>query len=194
MKEDMLLTGPLEPTNEPYAVAKIAGIELCLAYRRQHGANFIVGIPSNAFGPGDDFSPDNSHVIAALISRMHTAKKDGQPTVSIWGTGSPRRDFIFADDLADACILVMREYDKPEPINLGSGEELSIKELALLVKDAVGFQGQVQSDTSKPDGMPRKLLDASKLLAMGWRPKVSPRSALKATYEWFLQSRAGSPA
>lgn len=193
MKEDALLSGPLEPTNEAYAVAKIAGIKLCQAYHRQYGANFISGIPANIFGPGDDFNPKDSHVIAALIRKMHEAEEQGREVVEIWGTGSPRREFIFADDLADACIFVTREYDGTQPINLGCGSDMSIAELALAVKEVTGFQGQIHFDTSNPDGMPAKLLDSSKLQALGWHPRVPFHSALLATYEWFLQHRGNNP-
>ena len=193
MRVESLMTGPLEPTNEAYAVAKIAGIKLCQAYRQQYRANFISGIPANVFGPGDDFSLEDSHVIAALIRKMHEAKVLGAESIEIWGTGSPRREFIFADDLADACIFVMREYDGTQPINLGCGSDISIADLAKAVKEVTGFQGQICFDTSKPDGMPVKLLDSSKLKALGWRPKVPFRSALEATYGWFLQSQGSSP-
>jgi len=186
MREDTLLTGSLEPTNEAYAVAKIAGIKLCQAYRQQYKVSFISGIPANTFGPGDDFSLEDAHVIAALIRKMHEAKELGLESVDIWGTGTPRREFIFADDLANACIFIMREYDDTEPINLGSGSELSIKELAELIKEVVGYSAKLHFDTSKPDGMPFKVLDSSKLTEMGWRPRTHFRSALSATYDWFL--------
>ncbi len=186
MRVESLLTGPLEPTNKAYAVAKIAGIELCQAYRQQYGVKFIVGIPANTFGPGDDFSPENSHVIAALIRKIHEAKDLDLESVDIWGTGTPRREFIFADELADACIFIMREYDDTEPINIGSGSDLSIKELAELIKEVVGYSGKLHFDTTKPDGMPLKVLDSSKLKRMAWRSKTPFRSALSATYDWFL--------
>ena len=188
MREDALLTGPLEPTNEAYAVAKIAGIKLCQAYWQQYGAKFITGIPANAFGPGDDFSRENSHVIAALIRRMHEAKMRAAEAVQIWGTGAPRREFIYIDDLADACLFVMRHYESPIPINLGSGHDISIKELAKQIKSVVGYTGRLEFDTSKPDGMPVKLLDSTKLRCLGWRPKVALQSALQATYKWFRDS------
>jgi GDP-L-fucose synthase len=187
MRVESLLTGSLEPTNEAYAVAKIAGIKLCQAYRQQYGANFIVGIPANAFGPGDDFSPEDSHVIAALIRKMHEAKRKGTPTVEIWGTGTPRREFIFADDLADACLFVMQKYDGTEPINLGGGTDLSIGELAQLTKEVVGYEGELCFDTSRPDGMPLKVLDSSPLMAMGWNQVTSFRDAVSATYNWFRE-------
>lgn len=188
MKEEYLLTGPLEPTNEAYALAKIAGIILCQAYRRQHHAPFICGIPGNAFGPGDDFSAEDSHVIPGLIRRMHGAKEKGDPFFPIWGTGKPRREFIYARDLAEACILAMEKYDQPEPINLGLGADISIEELAGMVKEIVGYPGGITFDPTKPDGMPVKLLDSSKLQALGWKPRTSFRKALGETYRWFLHS------
>lgn len=187
MRVESLLTGSLEPTNEAYAIAKIAGIKLCQAYREEYGANFIVGIPANAFGPGDDFGPDNSHVIAALIRKMHEAKVASAASVEIWGTGTPRREFIFADDLADACLFVMQEYNGAEPINLGGGTDLSIAELAELIKEAVGYLGGLRFDTSRPDGMPVKALDSSRLIAMGWRPATPFSTALAVTLSAFLQ-------
>lgn len=187
MRTESLLTGSLEPTSEAYAVAKIAGIKLCQAYRQQYGVNFISGIPGDAFGLGDDFSRENSHVVAALIRRMHEAKELGLEFVEIWGTGIPRREFIFADDLADACIFAMCEYDDSKPINLGGGSDLSIRELAELIKEVVGYRGQLRFDRSKPDGMPLKILDSSKLKEMGWRARTPLRSALSTTYDWFLQ-------
>lgn len=188
MRIESLMTGPLEPTSEAYALAKLAGIKLCQAYRLQYGAKFICGISADAFGPGDDFSLEDSHVVAALIRRIHEAKVAGGRSVVIWGTGTPKRDFIFVDDLADACIVAMDQYDDFDPINLGSGSEVSIKELALMVGEVVGYNGEFQFDTTKPDGMPLKVLDASELREMGWLPRTSLRSALGATYEWFLHS------
>ena len=191
MRVESLLTGPLEPTNEAYAVAKIAGIKLCQAYRQQHGVNFIVGVPANAFGPDDDFGLEDSHVIPALIRKMHQAKVLGAASVEIWGTGTPRREFVFADDLADACIFVTRRYDDPQPINLGNGLNVSIKELAELIKGVVGYRGKLRFDTNKPDGMPLKILDSSPLKEMGWRPKTSFQSALSITYASFVQIAEG---
>jgi len=188
MRVASLLTGPLEPTNEAYAVAKIAGIKLCEAYRQQYGTNFIVGIPANAFGPDDDFNLDNSHVIPALLRKMHEAKTQGADQVEIWGTGAPRREFIFADDLAEACIFVMQHYDGAEPINLGGGEDVSIRELADLALKVVGYQGQLRFDTSKPDGMPLKALDSSRLREMGWVAGTSLKDGLAATYTSFLKN------
>lgn len=187
MRVESLMTGTLEPTNEAYAVAKLSGLKLCQAYRQQYGANFISVIPANGFGIGDDFSLENSHVIPALIRKLHEGKINKLDSVEIWGTGSPRREFIFADDLADACIFVMNHYDRAEPLNLGGGADLSIKDLALLIQDVVGYGGELTFDTSKPDGMPLKALDSTPLLSMGWQPKTELRDAIAATYNWFLQ-------
>jgi len=187
MRVESLLTGLLEPTNEAYAVAKIAGIKLCQAYHQQYGANFVVGIPANVFGPNDDFSLEESHVIAALIRKIHDAKTFGAPFVEIWGTGTPRREFIFADDLADACLVVMQEYEGAEPINLGGGTDVSIVDLANLVKEVVGYEGKLRFDPSRPDGMPLKILDSTLLLAMGWRPATPFREALLATFQAFCK-------
>lgn len=189
MQIDSLLTGKLEPTNEAYAVAKIAGMKLCEAYRQQYGARFITGIPANAFGPGDDFSPEDSHVIAALLRKMHEAKLNDSPSVEIWGTGTPRREFIFVDDLADACVFALNHYDGAAPINLGGGTDLSIKELARQIQTLVGYTGKLCFNTSKPDGMPLKALDSTVLLNMGWRPRTSFHDALAQTYAWFLQNQ-----
>ncbi len=188
MRAEFLLTGLLEPTNEAYAVAKIAGIKMCQAYRQQYGVNFISAIPANAFGPGDDFSPEDSHVVPALIRKIHEAKTRAAAFVEIWGTGAPRREFIFADDLADACIFVMREYNEPGPINLGGGLDLSIRGLAASIKEVIGYRGELRFDTSRPDGMPLKTLDSSRLWEMGWRPRASFQTALSVTYDWFLQT------
>ena len=189
MRVEDLLSGPLEPTNEAYAVAKIAGIKLCQAYRRQYGDDFIVGIPANTFGPGDDFSLDHSHVIAALLRKMHDAALRGDDAITLWGTGSARREFVFVDDLADACIQVMREYSDDEPINLGGGLVLSIRQLAETIGRVVGFEGSLEFDPSQPDGMPKKGLDGSKLLSMGWRPQVQLEDALRITYRWYLDNQ-----
>lgn len=187
MQETMILTGPLEPTNEAYAVAKLAGMKLCQAYRQQYGDDFFVGIPANAFGPGDDFSPEDSHVIAALIRRFHEAKLRGDPAVAIWGTGRPRREFIYADDLAAACIFAMQHYQEAAPVNLGGGVDLSIAALAEKIRDLVGFAGRLEFDASRPDGMPLKSLDSSRLLSLGWRPAFDIEEGLRRTYEDFLQ-------
>ena len=189
MAPESLLTGPLEPTNEAYAVAKLAGMALCRAYRQQHGCRFIVGIPANAFGPGDDFSDGNSHVVGALIRRMHAAKCAGERTVTVWGTGEARRDFIFAGDLASACIHVMRGYDGPVPINLGLDRDVSIADLAAMIQRVVGFKGTIVFDRTKPDGMPRKCLDAAPLRRLGWSAKGDLEEGLRHTYRWFQEKR-----
>ena len=189
MRVESLLTGTFEPTNEAYAIAKIAGIILCQAFRLQYGANYIVGIPANVFGPDDDFSPEDSHVIAALMRKIYLAKTSGAPSVGIWGTGTPRREFLFADDLADACLFVMQEYESAEPINLGGGTDLSIAELAELVKEVVGYQGELRFDASRADGMPLKVLDSRRLITMGWRPVTSFRVALAATLNAYLKTQ-----
>ena len=181
-----LMSGPVEPTNEAYAVAKLAGIKLCQAYRRQYRHDFIVGIPANVFGPGDDFSLENSHVIAALIRKMHEASLRGDDRVEVWGSGSARREFLFADDLANACIQVMLDYSHEEPINLGGGPVLSVGELAEIIRRVVGFAGRLEFDPSKPDGMPMKGLESSRLERLGWRPQVGFEDALGITYQWYL--------
>jgi len=191
MRVESLLTGSLEPTNEAYALAKIAGIKLCQAYRQQYNANFVVGIPANAFGVGDDFSLDNSHVVPAMIRKMHEARTCGADQVELWGTGTPRREFIFVDDLADACIFVMQSYNSGEPINLGGGVDVSIRELAHLVEEVVSYKGKLRFDATKPDGMPLKALDSSKLSEMGWTPRTSLVDALTVTYKSFLQNSIG---
>ncbi|MEI7635952.1 MAG: GDP-L-fucose synthase [Syntrophus sp. (in: bacteria)] len=185
MKEASLLTGLLEPTNEAYAVAKIAGIKLCQAYSSQYGSTFIVGVPANAFGTGDDFSDEDSHVVASLIRKMHEAKVNNRKQVEVWGTGKPLREFIFMDDLADACLFIMDNYDEPKPINLGSGAAFSIRELAESICEVVGFNGSIAYDTSKPDGMPVKSLDNSKIRDLGWSPQFSLREGLTITYDWY---------
>lgn len=188
MHPSTLMSGPLEPTNESYAVAKLAGLKLCEAYQKQYGANFITGIPANPFGIGDDFSPEDSHVIGALLRRMYEAKQQGLPSIDIWGSGQARREFIFADDLADACIFVMNQYEDREPLNIGSGIDYSIKELAYLIQEVVGFEGTLVFDTSKPDGMPMKILDTKPLHEMGWKSKVDFKTAIEMTYQSFLQT------
>ena len=189
--EDALLTGPLEPTNEWYAVAKIAGIKLCQAYRKQHGCDFINAMPTNLYGPGDNFDLNSSHVLPALIRKAHEAKLAGAPSMEIWGTGSPRREFLHVDDLADACVMLLKTYSEDQHINVGSGEDLTILEIVDRVKQAVGFAGETVCDTSKPDGTPRKLMSAAKLRAMGWTPAIPLDEGLKSTYRWFLEHRAG---
>jgi GDP-L-fucose synthase len=186
LREESLLTGPLEPTNEAYALAKLAGIALCRAYRQQYGARFISAIPANAFGPHDDFSPETGHVIPALMRRLHAAKHRGDHSFSVWGTGTARREFIYSHDLADACLFVMRHYDEDQPINLGSGMELSIAEVAQTVAEVVGYRGRIRFDPSRPDGMPRKALDSSRLRALGWQRESDFHGALRKTYDWYL--------
>src|SRR5262249_45299979 len=186
MREEELLTGPLEPTNEWYAVAKIAGIKLCQAYRRQYGADFISVMPTNVYGPGDNYHPENSHVVAALIRRFHESKQDGATVVTVWGTGKPRREFLFVDDLADACVFLLENYSGEQHVNVGSGEEVTIAQFAALVAEVVDYRGKLVFDPSRPDGVPRKLLDSSKLAAMGWRARTPLRGGLKQTYSAFL--------
>lgn len=226
MKEEYLLTGPLEPTNEPYAVAKIAGIKTCQSYKRQYGKNYISVMPTNLYGPNDNFDLETSHVLPALIRKFHLAKlaakgdwegiqkdearygpipKDvrtavgglvtnqqsaisNRQSVVLWGTGSPKREFLHVDDLADACVFLMNHYDESDIINIGCGEDISIAELALLVKDVVGYTGNIEYDTKKPDGTPRKLLDVSKLMGLGWKPKTSLEEGIRNTYEWYCRS------
>lgn len=188
LKEDYLLTGPLESTNEPYAIAKIAGIKLCEAYRDQYGSNFISVMPTNLYGIGDNYHPQNSHVLPALIRRFHEAKEQGAPAVVIWGTGKPKREFLYADDLAEACVYLMENYDGKELVNVGTGEDLSIQELALLIKEITGFAGEIKYDTEKPDGTPRKLMDVTKLHGLGWKHKMQLKDGIKLAYEDFLQA------
>jgi GDP-L-fucose synthase len=184
--EDALLTGALEPTNESYAIAKIAGIKLCEAYRRQYGSNFISAMPTNLYGPGDNFALASSHVIPAMLRKFHDAKMEGRRQVTIWGTGTPRREFLHVDDLADACVFLMRRYENGRHVNVGTGEDVTIAELAALVRDIVHPKAEIVYDTSKPDGTPRKLLDVSKLHALGWRHRTPLADGLRSTYEWFL--------
>jgi GDP-L-fucose synthase len=186
MNEDMLLTGPLEPTNQWYAVAKIAGIKLCQAYRRQYGADFISVMPTNLYGPGDNYHPEHGHVPAALIRRFHEAKIADAGTVTVWGTGMPRREFLAVDDLADACVFVIKHYSGDGFLNIGTGEEISIGDFARLVAEVVGFSGQLVFDTERPDGAPRKLLDVTRLSALGWRARTPLRQGLAAAYADFL--------
>lgn len=186
LKEDYLLTGLLEPTNEPYAIAKIAGIKMCDAYRDQYGCNFVSVMPTNLYGYNDNYHPENSHVLPALIRKFHEAKVNNLPDVTIWGTGSPMREFLFADDLADACVTLMDIYNEPNLINIGTGEDITIKELALTVKKVIGFNGELVFDSSKPDGTPRKLMDVSKLHNLGWKHKVELEEGIKLAYEDFL--------
>ena len=185
MKEDYLLSGYLEPTNEPYAVAKIAGIKLCQAYNRQYGTNFISLMPTNLYGPGDNYDLKTSHVLPALIRKFHEAKISGEKTVNIWGSGKPRREFLYVDDIADASVFLMKKYNNSEIINIGTGRDISIGELADLLKEITGYEGQITYDSTKPDGTPRKLLDVSKLSSLGWEPKIDFRSGLEKTYQWY---------
>jgi GDP-L-fucose synthase len=185
MKEEHLLTGILEPTNEPYAVAKIAGLKMCDAYREQYGSNFISVMPTNLYGVNDNYHPENSHVLPALIRRFHEAKINNSPEVVVWGTGSPLREFMFADDLADACVFLMENHNKSGWTNIGTGDEFSIKELAHIVKEVVGFEGKLEFDTTKPDGTPRKLLDVTKLHSLGWKHKTSMKEGIAIAYEDF---------
>lgn len=187
IKEEYLLTGELEPTNEPYAIAKIAGIKLCQAYNRQYGTNFISVMPTNLYGPGDNFDLETSHVIPALIRKFHESKIKGKDQVVVWGSGKPFREFLHVDDLADACLFLMSNYNSSEIINIGTGKDLSIAELAYLIKDIVGYDGNIIFDTSKPDGTPRKLLDVSKLFNMGWKPKISLEEGIRSTYSWYQE-------
>ena len=184
--EDSLLTGPLEKTNQWYAIAKIAGLKLCEAYNVQHGANFISAMPTNLYGPNDNFDLQNSHVLPALLRKFHEAKQSGSESVEIWGTGKPLREFLHVDDLADACLFLLQNYDEPALINVGSGSEISIAGLALLVAKTVGYEGELVFDTDKPDGTPRKLMDSSRLFELGWQPRISLEEGLASTYAWAL--------
>ncbi len=190
--ESALLSGPLEPTNEPYAVAKIAGIVLCRSYNRQYGTNYISVMPTNLYGPGDNYDLETSHVLPAMIRKFDDAKRSGAREVVLWGTGSPKREFLHVDDLADACVFLMETYDGSEIVNIGTGEDLEIRELATLVRDVVGYEGTIRWDVSKPDGTPRKLLDVSRLHALGWRHSIGLRDGIERTYADYL--RSGKPA
>lgn len=191
IRESVLLSGPLEPTNEAYALAKICGIRLCQAYARQYGKNFISAMPTNLYGPNDNFDLQSSHVLPALIRKIHEAKVSGASEVEIWGTGTPRREFLHVDDLADGCLFLLRNYNDPEIVNLGCGEDISIREVAELICDVIGFGGNLVFDTTKPDGTPRKLLDMSKMFSLGWRPGISLRDGIADAWRWFLENRAG---
>ncbi len=186
LKEEYLLTGLLEPTNEPYAIAKISGIKMCEAYRDQYGCNYIAVMPTNLYGLNDNYHPQNSHVLPALIRKFHEAKESGASFVEIWGTGTPLREFLFADDLADACFHLMLNYNEKQFVNIGYGEDLTIKELAETVKNVIGFEGELKFDTTKPDGTPRKLMDSNKLFATGWKPKTTLTEGIKIAYADFL--------
>jgi GDP-L-fucose synthase len=189
ISEEALLTGTLEVTNEPYAIAKIAGIKLCQAYARQYGANFLSVMPTNIYGPNDNFDLENSHALAALLRKAHEAKVSGKPSIVVWGTGTPRREFLHSEDLADAVAFLIEHYDSPEIINVGCGSDVTIRELAELVCDVVGFAGTLEFDSTKPDGTPRKLLDVSKLAKQGWQAKIPLRKGIQSTYEWFLKNK-----
>ena len=188
LMEDALLTGPLEPTNDAYAIAKIAGIKLCQAYAREYGKNFISGMPTNLYGPNDNFDLHTSHVLPALIRKVHEAKQGGAKEVSVWGSGTPRREFLHVDDLADACFFLLENYDSPEIVNIGCGEDVSIKDLAETVCEVLGFEGSLVFDTSKPDGTPRKLMNIGRLLALGWKPRVNLKEGIRDAHEWFLKN------
>ncbi|HEY6205834.1 MAG TPA: GDP-L-fucose synthase [Chthoniobacterales bacterium] len=188
--ESALLTGPLEPTNEAYAVAKIAGIKLCQAFSREYGANFVSAMPTNLYGPNDNFDLETSHVLAALLRKAHEAKTNKARELVVWGSGKPRREFLHVDDAASACLFLLQKYDSPEIINVGCGEDISIRELAERICDVVGFEGELTWDTSKPDGTPRKLLDVAKLKNLGWQPTISLREGIARTYEWFVNNVA----
>ena len=189
IREDALLTGPLEPTNDAYAIAKIAGIKLCQAYAREYGKTFLSAMPTNLYGPHDNFDLHTSHVLPALIRKIHEAKKSGAPEVLVWGTGTPRREFLHADDLADACVFLLKNYDSPELINIGSGEDTTIRELAELVCEVLGYGGTLAFDPTKPDGTPRKLMDSSRLFALGWKPRIPLREGITQAHAWFLENQ-----
>ena len=188
ISESALLTGPLEVTNEAYAIAKIAGVKLCQAYAREYGKTFISAMPANLYGPNDNFDLHSSHVLPALIRKAHEAKERGEDQLAVWGTGTPRREFLHANDLADACLFLLERYDSPEIINVGCGEDVTIRELAEMVCDSVGFRGSLVFDATKPDGTPRKLLDVSLLFGMGWRPKIALHDGIRDAYRWFVNS------
>jgi GDP-L-fucose synthase len=192
MKESDLLTGVLEPTNEPYAIAKIAGMKLCESYHRQYGSRFMSVLPTNLYGPNDNFDLDNSHVLPALIRKFHDAKQNGAREVVVWGSGTPRREFLHVDDLADACVFLMMNYEEPAPLNIGVGEDLPISDLATLIADVVGFQGSVVYDAAKPDGTPRKLLDVSRISTLGWKHSIALRDGIAETYRWYLSQQPAS--
>lgn len=186
IREDALLTGSLEPTNEWYAIAKIAGLKMCQAYRKQYGFDAISLMPTNLYGPGDNFHPENSHVLPALIRRIHYAKSTNQPSVLIWGTGTPRREFLHVDDLAQASLMLMEHYSGESPVNVGCGEDIAILELAQLIARVIGYQGDIELDPSRPDGTPRKLLDISRIRALGWQPRITLEEGIASTYEWYV--------
>ena len=188
ISESALLTGPLEPTNDAYALAKIAGIKLCQSYAREYGKNFISGMPTNLYGPHDNYDLHNSHVLPAFIRKVHEAKKSGEKSITVWGTGTPRREFLHTTDLAEACLFLLEHYDEPDLVNIGCGEDVTIRELAETVCDVLGFDGTLEFDTSKPDGTPRKLLDISKIKSLGWSPRISLRDGIADAYRWFCDN------
>lgn len=190
IREDSLLTGPMEETNAPYGVAKIAGIKLCQGYRHQHGKDFICGMPANLYGPFDNFDPEHSHVLPSLIRRFHEAKLTGAPSVTLWGSGKPTREFLFVDDLAAACAFLLENYSSTEIINIGTGSEISIREAAEIIKGIIGYEGEIKWDTTQPDGNPRRLLDVTRLDALGWKAQTAFHEGVTATYAWFLENRA----
>jgi len=194
MKEESLLTGPLEPTNEWYAIAKIAGLKMCQAYRRQHKCDFISAMPTNLYGPGDNFDPQESHVPAAMVLKTHRAKQTNAPSIEIWGTGKPRREFLYVDDLADACVFLMERYSADDTVNVGTGSDVTIRELAETVARVVGYRGDFTYNTSKPDGAPQKLLDVSRLAKLGWTAKTGLEEGFTRTYDWFLKNVASKAA
>lgn len=188
IKEESFLTGALEPTNDAYAIAKIAGIKLCQAYRKEYGANYISAMPTNMYGPNDNYDLNGSHVLPALIRKFHTAKATGAAHVTLWGTGTPRREFLHSDDLAEACLMLLEKYESGEIINVGSGEDLPIAELAQLVQEATEFKGKIVWDTTQPDGTPRKLMDGSRIRAMGWKPRIPLAQGIREAYRWYLEN------
>ncbi len=194
IKEEYLLSGPLEPTNEPYAIAKIAGIKMCESYRRQYGCDFVSAMPTNLYGPNDNFDLNNSHVLPALIRKAHEAKERGDKEMVLWGTGQARREFLYVDDMARACLTIMEKYSEREIINVGCGEDVSVKELALLIMDVVGYDGEIVFDSNMPDGMPKKLLNVDKLKTLGWQPRVALRDGIALAYEWYRGSVKGAQA
>jgi GDP-L-fucose synthase len=188
IKEDSLLTSPLEPTNEAYAIAKIAGVKLCDAYRQEYGDDFISAMPTNLYGPWDNFDPETSHALPGMIYKFHHAKKSGAKSVTLWGTGNPRREWLHVDDAAEACLILLEKFSEPAPINIGVGEDRTIKELAELVRETVGFKGEIEWDTSRPDGTPRKLLDVSRMRGLGWAPKIDIERGIAEVYDWFIKN------
>jgi GDP-L-fucose synthase len=188
IREDSLLTGPLEPTNEWYALAKIAGLKLCDAYRQQFGDDFISAMPTNLYGPWDNFDPETSHALPGMIYKFHQAKQTGADAVTLWGTGAPRREWLHVDDAAEACLLLLEKFSEPAPINIGVGEDQTIKELAEMVQEAVGFEGEIKWDTSQPDGTPRKLLDVTRIRALGWKPSIDLKHGISEVYAWFTKN------